>query len=78
VHHHGTHPQMIFSPCQKDGELFQRFHGGVYRESQNAKADELAKAAACNTSLSADIFLQVISDASIKTVELEPRVINLI
>jgi hypothetical protein len=36
------------------------------------------KAAARNTPLLADIFLQVISYASIKTVELEPRVINFI
>jgi hypothetical protein len=38
----------------------------------------LVKATACNTPLAADVFLQVISDASIKTFELEPRVINLI
>jgi hypothetical protein len=31
-----------------------------------------------NTPLSADVFIQVISDASIKTVEPEPRTINLI
>jgi hypothetical protein len=38
----------------------------------------LVKVAAHNTPLLADAFLQVISDASIKTVEPEPRVINLI
>jgi hypothetical protein len=38
----------------------------------------LVKAAAHNTPLSADVFLQVMSNASIKTVELEPRVINMI
>jgi hypothetical protein len=40
--------------------------------------DELAKAAAHNTPLPAVVFFHVISDASIKTVEAEPRVINLI
>jgi hypothetical protein len=38
----------------------------------------LAKATASNTPLPADVFLQVISDASIKIVELEPMMINLI
>jgi hypothetical protein len=36
------------------------------------------KVASRNTLLSADVFFQVISDLSIKTVEVEPRVINLI
>jgi hypothetical protein len=35
-------------------------------------------AAAHNTPLPVDIFLQVILDASIRTVEPKPRVINLI
>jgi hypothetical protein len=38
----------------------------------------LAKATTRNTPLLADVFLQVISDASIKTIEPEHRVINLI
>jgi hypothetical protein len=46
--------------------------------TKNAKADELAKATAHNTPLPADVFLQVMSDASIKTVEPEPKVINVI
>jgi hypothetical protein len=36
------------------------------------------KAAARNTPLPADVFLQVISNASFRIVEPEPRVINLI
>jgi ribonuclease HI len=47
-------------------------------QAKNTEADELAKATARNTPLSADVFLQVISDASINTVEPKPRVINLI
>jgi hypothetical protein len=46
--------------------------------SKNTEANELVKAVARNTPLLADVFPQVISDASIKTVEPEPRVINLI
>jgi hypothetical protein len=42
------------------------------------EADELAKAAARNTPMSADIFFQVIEDASVKTVLPEPSVINII
>jgi hypothetical protein len=46
--------------------------------NKNAEADKLAKAAAHNTPLPTDVFLQIISDTSIKIVELEPRVINII
>jgi ribonuclease HI len=46
--------------------------------TENAKANELAKATAHNTPLPADVFFQVIWDASIKIVEAEPRVVNLI
>jgi hypothetical protein len=46
--------------------------------SKSTKADELAKAASRNTPLPVDVFIQVILDASIKTVEPELRMINLI
>jgi hypothetical protein len=46
--------------------------------NKNAEANELAEAAVCNTPLLADVFLQIISDALIKTIELEPKVINII
>jgi hypothetical protein len=46
--------------------------------NKNIEADELAKAAARNTPLPADVFLQIISDASIKTIDSKPRVINII
>jgi ribonuclease HI len=57
---------------------FKGFTVEHIERDKNVEADELAKAAAHNTPLSTDVFLQVISDASIKTVDLEPRVINLI
>jgi hypothetical protein len=47
-------------------------------KNKNAEADELAKAVAHYTTLPADVFLQIISDASIKTIEPELRVINII
>jgi hypothetical protein len=57
---------------------FNGFTVEYIERAKNTKADELAKVIARNTPLPADVFLQVISDASIKTVEPEPRVINLI
>jgi hypothetical protein len=42
------------------------------------EADELATPAARNTLMSADVFFQVLEDASVKTVLPAPRVINII
>jgi ribonuclease HI len=57
---------------------FKGFNVEYIEPSKNTKADELAKAAARNRPLPAVVFLQVISDASIKPVESEHRKINLI
>jgi ribonuclease HI len=57
---------------------FKGFTVEYIERTKNSKAGELVKAAAHNTPLTTDIFFQVISDASTKTVEVEPRVINLI
>jgi ribonuclease HI len=57
---------------------FKGFTIKYIERNKNSKADELAKVVARNTPLPADVFLQVILDASIKTVEPEPRVINVI
>jgi hypothetical protein len=57
---------------------FKGFTIKYIERNKYSKADELAKAVARNTPLPADVFLQVILDASIKTVEPEPRVINVI
>jgi hypothetical protein len=46
--------------------------------NKNTGADELAKAVAQITPLPADVFFQTIEDASLKIVELEPRLINAI
>jgi hypothetical protein len=46
--------------------------------NKNSEADELAKATTHNTPLPTDIFWQMIPDASIKTVDPEPRVVNII
>jgi hypothetical protein len=57
---------------------FKGFTIEYIERTKNVEADELAKATAHNTPLPDDVFFQVISDASIKTVEAELRVINLI
>jgi hypothetical protein len=57
---------------------FKGFTIEYIERTKNVEADELAKATAHNTPLPDDVFFLVISDASIKTVEAELRVINLI
>jgi ribonuclease HI len=57
---------------------FKGFTVEYIERTKNAEVDELVKAATRNTPLPANIFLQVMSDASIKIVEPEPRVINAI
>jgi ribonuclease HI len=57
---------------------FKGFTVEYIDRNKNAKADELAKEAAHNTPLTTNIFLQIISDASIKTIEPKPKVINII
>jgi hypothetical protein len=47
-------------------------------QNKNTEADKLAKAAAHNISLSTDVFFQVIEGASVKMIDLEPRLINVI
>jgi hypothetical protein len=58
--------------------FFKDFTVEYIDRNKNAKVDELAKAAARNTPLPADVFLQIILGASIKIVESKPRVISII
>jgi hypothetical protein len=57
---------------------FKGFTVEYIERSKNNEADELAKATARNIPLPIDVFFQVVSNASIKTVEMEPMVMNLI
>jgi hypothetical protein len=57
---------------------FKGFIVEYTERSKNSEVDESAKAAAHNIPLPPDVFFQVVLDASIKTVEVEPRVINII
>jgi hypothetical protein len=58
--------------------FFKGFTIEYIDRNKNSKANELTKAAAHNTPLPTDVFLQTISDTSITTIESEPRVINII
>jgi hypothetical protein len=57
---------------------FKGFTVEYIERNKNAKADDLVKAAAHNTLMLADVFFQVLKDASVKIVLPEPRVINII
>jgi hypothetical protein len=45
---------------------------------KNTKVDELAKVAARKTTLPPDVFFQTLEDSSVKIVEPEPRIVNVI
>jgi ribonuclease HI len=45
---------------------------------KNTESDELAKAAARKVALQPDVFFQTIKDPSVKIVEPEPRMVNII
>jgi hypothetical protein len=47
-------------------------------KNKNTKADELAKMAARKIALPRDVFFQRIEDSSVKTIELESRMVNVI
>jgi hypothetical protein len=58
--------------------FFKGFIVVYINRNKNDEANELTKAVAHNTPLLANVFLQIIVDASIKTIEPEPIVINII
>jgi hypothetical protein len=58
--------------------FFKGFIVQHIERAKNTEADELAKAAARKAVLPPDVFFQVIEDPSAKTVELEPRMINVV
>jgi hypothetical protein len=46
--------------------------------NKNTEANDLAKAIAHNTPVPTNVFFEVIEDASVKTIVLKPRLINII
>jgi hypothetical protein len=65
----------ILSRRTKDGKFLQRIYSGTYRKAV-LPLDELAKATARKAVLPPDVFLQAIEDPSVKIVEPEPRMVN--
>jgi hypothetical protein len=57
---------------------FKGFIVEYIERNKNVDADDLAKAEAHNTSMSADVFFQVLEDASVKIVLPKPKIINII
>jgi hypothetical protein len=57
---------------------FKGFIVEYIERNKNTKEDDLAKATAHNTPIPLDVFYQVLEDTSVKTVLLEPRLINII
>jgi hypothetical protein len=57
---------------------FKGFTVEYIERMKNTEADELARAAAKKAVLPPDVFFQVIEDPSVKTVEPEPRIVNII
>jgi hypothetical protein len=57
---------------------FKGFTVKYVERAKNTEADELAKAATRKAVLQPDVFFQTIKDPSVKIVESEPRMVNII
>jgi ribonuclease HI len=82
----------IKKECMARDETLERYLAAVRRmenffkgftiehieRAKNTESDELAKAAARKAVLPPDVFFQVIMDPSVKTVEPEPRIVNVV
>jgi hypothetical protein len=78
MHHQRSTLEKYLALVRRIENFFKGFTVECIDRNKNAKADELTKAAARNTPLPVDVFLQIISDTLIKTIKPEPRVINII
>jgi hypothetical protein len=58
--------------------FFKGFTVQYIERANNTEEDELAKAVARKEKLHLDVFFQVVEDPSMKTVEPEPRMINVV
>jgi hypothetical protein len=58
--------------------FFKGFTVQQIERTKNEQACELAKSAARKVVIPPDVFIQVIEDPSITTVEQEPRMVNII
>jgi ribonuclease HI len=82
----------IEKECMAGDETLERYLATIHRmenyfkgftvehieRAKNTEADELARAAARRAVLPPDVFLQLIEYPFVKTVELEPRMVNVV
>jgi hypothetical protein len=68
----------ISRPCKENGNYFREFSIEHKDKNKNVEADELVKAAARNFALLPNVVFQTIEDSSVKTIKLEPRMLNMI
>jgi RNAse (barnase) inhibitor barstar len=57
---------------------FREFSVEHIERNKNTEVDELVKAVARKIALPIDIFFQTLEDSLVKTIELEPRIVNVI
>jgi hypothetical protein len=63
---------------QRMERFFKQFIVQYIERAKNVEVDELAKAASKKAVLPLDVFFQVVEDPSVKTIEPEPRMINVV
>jgi hypothetical protein len=69
--------ERYLATVQRIENFFKRFIVKHIERTKNTEADKLVKAATKKVVLPPDVFFQLIKDPSVKTVELEPRMINI-
>jgi predicted transcriptional regulator len=70
--------EKYLSLVRKMENYFKGFTVEYIEWNKNCKANELEKAADHNSPMLADVFFQLLEEASVKTVPPEPMVINII
>jgi hypothetical protein len=78
MHRQRVYPQKYLALVRRMEFFLKGFTIEYIDRNKNTKTDELAKAVARNTPLPTDVFLQIITDTSIKIIEPKLRVINII
>jgi ribonuclease HI len=70
--------EKYLATIQRMENYFKGFTVDYIERAKNTEADELAKVATKKAVLPPDVFFQVLEETSVKTVESEPRMVNII
>jgi ribonuclease HI len=70
--------ERYLAEVQRMERVFKGFTVQYIKRTKNKEADELAKAVVKKAVIPPKVFFQVIEDPSVKTVEPEPRMVNII